>query len=98
MGKDLRYRIEYNTNTNTNDSEEYEIWLDVPNASRHNEILGYIDRSFTKNELVEYIEIMTQEMRDYDYEMDDLAGAVWGLTYILKQLIRDDWEVRIRYD
>jgi len=100
MGRDLRYRILYDAADDV-DSDGYDQdihWKDVPNTSRHNEILGYIDKRFTKRELEDYIKAMTHEMRDYDYNMGDLADAIWGLTYIWKQMVLDDWLVRIRYD
>jgi hypothetical protein len=105
MGRDLEYRIIYPKEKDLeNMSEddllyhETDLWSLVPNVSRHNDVLGYICRTFTKSELEEYIKTMTQEIRDYDYNMADLADAIWGLTYIHKQMIRDDWKVLIRYE
>jgi hypothetical protein len=105
MGRDLEYRIIYPTEKNLETVslhdlfyDETDSWSPVPNVSRHNDVLGYICRMFTKSELEEYIKKMTQELRDYDYNMQDLADAVWGLTYIHKRLVRDDWKVLIRYE
>jgi hypothetical protein len=85
MGRDLSFRLEGET------------WSDVPTASRNNEVLGYIHRSFTKRELEEYIGVLIQETKSYDYNMNDIANAIGSLEYILSKMHSNSCVVHIRY-
>jgi hypothetical protein len=67
-------------------------------VSRHNEVLGYIDKRFTKAELKDYMKTILKETMEYDYNMSDLADALKGLSYIVDRLHREEWIVEIRYD
>lgn len=85
MGRDLSFTVDGGL-------EEY-----VPVASRNNEVLGYIDRDFSKAELKEYIEKMIEETKSYDYNMKDLANAISSLEYILRRVYGENSKVYIRY-
>jgi hypothetical protein len=97
MGRDLYYRIIYGKKDLEREALDHE-WIQVDKVSRHNEILGYIDSRFTKQELEEYIKTMLKETMEYDYNMSELADALKGLTYILDRMTGEGWIVEIRYD
>jgi len=97
MGRDLYYRIIYDKKDLERKAKEYE-WIQVDNVSRHNEVLGYIDKRFTKSELEEYMKTILKETMEYDYNMSDLVDALKGLSYIADRLHREEWMVEIRYD
>lgn len=84
MGRDLSFKINGD-------------WEHVPVASRKNEVLGYINRRFTKKELREYIGKLIDETRSYDYNMNDISNAISSLEYIMQRLYSENLEVDIRY-
>lgn len=86
MGRDLSFKIEGGFDF------EY-----VPVASRNNEVLGYINRGFTKKELREYIGKMIDETKSYDYNMNDIANAIGSLEYILNRVCDEKCVIEIRY-
>lgn len=96
MGRDLEYRFITNKNDIDREPDEHH-WIQVDNISRHNEVLGYIDERFTKQELGVYMKRILQETMEYDYNMSDLADALKGLSYIYDRMYRDEWIVEIRY-
>jgi predicted house-cleaning noncanonical NTP pyrophosphatase (MazG superfamily) len=97
MGRDLCYRIIYDEKDLERKAEDHE-WIQVDNVSRHNEVLGYIDKRFTKQELQTFMKKLLKETMEYDYNMSELADALKGLSQIADRLNREEWIVEIRYD
>jgi hypothetical protein len=97
MGRDLCYRIIYDKKDLGRKADDHE-WIQVDNISRNNEVLGYIDKRFTKAELKDYMKTILKETMEYDYNMSELADALKGLSYIADRLHREEWIVEIRYD
>lgn len=90
MGSDLSFRIVYG------DSDAGD-WEDVPSANRKNEVLGYVGKKYTKDELRTLITNMVHEISSYDYNMRDIANAIASLEYIMERMYSSTCVAHIKY-
>lgn len=87
MGRDLSFKFV---------GEMGDMWTHVPTASRNNEILGYINKTFTKSELEDHVRKLIKETMSYDYNMKDIANAIASLEFVLSKMTHVD-SVHIKY-